>query len=223
MKMLALRYRGLVAPAAPQPEAAPPPVPPQAERDHPLAPIGIVAVQQKRRYSNAIRSGGHCCRCCGTGRSGSHRAVDLHRCEHGSGIRAATTRDRDRGATTAGSHKPGAGTGDSTGSQGRAGNAGIESPPGGCPRWRRVHGSRHQTGREQIRTACCRCSAQRRFQGHVADQLHVLDGERLLGSSQDGPIITRAGRREFDFVNSVIGYRVRREVDVRPGQITQSR
>ena len=51
-------------------------------------------------------------------------------------------------------------------------------------------------------------------------ELHVLDGERLLGSSQDGPIIAGAGRREFDFVNSVIGYRVRREVDVKPGQIT---
>ena len=51
-------------------------------------------------------------------------------------------------------------------------------------------------------------------------ELHVLEGERLLGSSQDGPIITRAGRREFDFVNSVIGYRVRREVDVKAGQIT---
>ena len=51
-------------------------------------------------------------------------------------------------------------------------------------------------------------------------ELHVLDGERLLGSSRDGPIIAGAGRREFDFVNSVIGYRVRREVDVKPGQIT---
>jgi hypothetical protein len=51
-------------------------------------------------------------------------------------------------------------------------------------------------------------------------ELHVLEGERLLGSSQEGPIIARAGRREFDFVNSVIGYRVRREVEVKPGQIT---
>jgi len=51
-------------------------------------------------------------------------------------------------------------------------------------------------------------------------ELHVLDGERLLGSSKDGPIIARAGRHEFEFVNSVIGYRVRREVDVKPGQIT---
>ena len=50
-------------------------------------------------------------------------------------------------------------------------------------------------------------------------ELHVLDGERVLGTSGDGPIITRAGRHQFDFVNSVIGYRVRREVDVKPGQI----
>jgi PEGA domain len=51
-------------------------------------------------------------------------------------------------------------------------------------------------------------------------ELHVLDGERVLGSSQDGPIMTRAGRHEFEFVNSVIGYRVRREVDVKAGEIT---
>jgi hypothetical protein len=51
-------------------------------------------------------------------------------------------------------------------------------------------------------------------------ELHVLDGERVLGSSQDGPIMARAGRHELEFVNSVIGYRVRREVDVRAGQVT---
>jgi hypothetical protein len=50
-------------------------------------------------------------------------------------------------------------------------------------------------------------------------ELHVLDGERVLGSSRDGPIIVRAGRHQFEFVNSVIGYRVRREVDIRPGQV----
>ncbi len=51
-------------------------------------------------------------------------------------------------------------------------------------------------------------------------ELHVVDGERVLGSSFDGPIMTRAGRYELEFVNSVIGYRARREVDVRAGQIT---
>ena len=48
----------------------------------------------------------------------------------------------------------------------------------------------------------------------------VLDGERVIGSSVDGPIIAPAGRREYDFVNSVIGYRARRIVDVRAGQVT---
>ena len=51
-------------------------------------------------------------------------------------------------------------------------------------------------------------------------ELHVLDGERLLGSSTDGPIIAPAGRHEFEFVNSVIGYRVRQVVNVRPGSVS---
>jgi hypothetical protein len=48
----------------------------------------------------------------------------------------------------------------------------------------------------------------------------VLDGDRVVGSSGDGPIIAPVGRREFEFVNSTIGYRARQMVDVRPGQIT---
>ena len=51
-------------------------------------------------------------------------------------------------------------------------------------------------------------------------EMAVLDGERVIGSSTDGPIIAPAGRHEFDFVNSVIGYRVRRAVEVRAGQVT---
>jgi hypothetical protein len=51
-------------------------------------------------------------------------------------------------------------------------------------------------------------------------ELHVLDGERLLGSSADGPIIAAAGRHEFEFVNSAIGYRASRVVDVKAGEIT---
>jgi hypothetical protein len=49
--------------------------------------------------------------------------------------------------------------------------------------------------------------------------LYVLDGERVIGASADGPIMATAGRHEFDFVNSVIGYRTRRVVDIKPGQI----
>jgi hypothetical protein len=55
---------------------------------------------------------------------------------------------------------------------------------------------------------------------HVSSiELHVLDGERVLGSSEDGPIFATAGEAQFEFVNSAIGYRVRRVVNIRPGQI----
>ena len=50
-------------------------------------------------------------------------------------------------------------------------------------------------------------------------ELHVLEGERLLGSSAEGPVVTTAGRHEFDLVNSALGYRSRRVVDIKAGQI----
>jgi PEGA domain len=65
-------------------------------------------------------------------------------------------------------------------------------------------------------------AAQRRgaFRLSSPVELHVLDGDRVLGSSGDGPIVATAGRHEFEFVNSAIGYRARRVIEVRPGQIT---
>jgi hypothetical protein len=65
-------------------------------------------------------------------------------------------------------------------------------------------------------------AAQRRGAFRLSSQveLHVLDGDRVLGSSGDGPIVATAGRHEFEFVNSAIGYRARRAIEVRPGQIT---
>jgi hypothetical protein len=51
-------------------------------------------------------------------------------------------------------------------------------------------------------------------------EVHVLEGDQVLGSSADGPIVAAAGQHEFEFVNSAIGYRERRVVVVRPGQIT---
>jgi hypothetical protein len=50
-------------------------------------------------------------------------------------------------------------------------------------------------------------------------ELHVLEGERVIGSTTDGPIIAAAGPHEFDFVNSAIGFRVRQSVDVKAGQV----
>jgi hypothetical protein len=51
-------------------------------------------------------------------------------------------------------------------------------------------------------------------------EIHVLDGERVLGSSAEGPILTTSGRHELDFVNNAIGYRAHRVVDVKAGQIS---
>ena len=47
----------------------------------------------------------------------------------------------------------------------------------------------------------------------------MLDGERVVGSTAEGPIFAAAGRHEFDFVNSAIGFRTRLAVDVKAGQI----
>ena len=50
-------------------------------------------------------------------------------------------------------------------------------------------------------------------------ELTVLDGDRVIGSSVEGPIFAAAGRHEFEFVNSATGYRTRQVVEVKAGQI----
>ena len=50
-------------------------------------------------------------------------------------------------------------------------------------------------------------------------ELQVLEGERVLGSSADGPVVTTGGRHELDFVNSAFGYRSHQVVDIKAGQI----
>jgi hypothetical protein len=50
-------------------------------------------------------------------------------------------------------------------------------------------------------------------------ELTVLDGDRVIGSSIEGPIFAAAGRHEFEFVNSATGYRTRQIVEVKAGQI----
>ena len=50
-------------------------------------------------------------------------------------------------------------------------------------------------------------------------ELTVLDGDRVVGSSVEGPIFAAAGRHEFEFVNSASGYRTRQIVEVKAGQI----
>jgi len=50
-------------------------------------------------------------------------------------------------------------------------------------------------------------------------ELQVLEGERVLGSSTDGPVVISGGRHELDFVNSALGYRSHQTIDIKAGQI----
>jgi hypothetical protein len=50
-------------------------------------------------------------------------------------------------------------------------------------------------------------------------ELQVFEGERVLGSTSDGPIVARAGTHELDIVNNALGYRSRQTVTIRAGQI----
>jgi hypothetical protein len=52
-------------------------------------------------------------------------------------------------------------------------------------------------------------------------ELQVLEGERVLGSTADGPIVTTAGRHELDFINTTVGYKSRQIVDIKAGQIVR--
>jgi len=52
-------------------------------------------------------------------------------------------------------------------------------------------------------------------------EVQVLEGDRVLGSTADGPIVTTAGRHELDFINSAVGYRSRQVVDIKAGQIVR--
>jgi len=50
-------------------------------------------------------------------------------------------------------------------------------------------------------------------------ELQVFEGERLLGSSARGPLVVPAGHHELDLISDSLGYRSRRAVDAKPGQI----
>ena len=50
-------------------------------------------------------------------------------------------------------------------------------------------------------------------------ELQVLEGDRVLGSSSDGPVVASAGKHELDFVNTEFGYQSRQTVDIKGGQI----
>jgi len=200
------------APAAPKQAAAPPSIPAQVERGHPLAPIGIAAVQPSRRHSNAIRwvavAGGAVALA---------EAVIIGLMYTGSSV-VPTTAQPPRAIESAASPQTAvtAEPAPVTPLALRVEQAmpGLKVLPAVAP----GRGEPPAESKSELTAPVPPRSGGFRVTAPI--ELHVLDGERLLGSSQDGPIIAAAGRREFDFVNSVIGYRVRREVDVKPGQIT---
>lgn len=51
-------------------------------------------------------------------------------------------------------------------------------------------------------------------------ELKVLEGDRVLGSTADGPIVTTAGTHQLDLMNTALGYRVHQTVTIRPGALT---
>ena len=54
-------------------------------------------------------------------------------------------------------------------------------------------------------------------------ELSVFEGERLLGSSADGPVVTTAGEHQLDLVNNVLRYRSRQTVTIKTGEIVSLR
>jgi hypothetical protein len=51
-------------------------------------------------------------------------------------------------------------------------------------------------------------------------ELKVLEGDRILGSTADGPIITTAGVHELELINGALGFRTHLTTTIRAGQIT---
>jgi hypothetical protein len=54
-------------------------------------------------------------------------------------------------------------------------------------------------------------------------EIQVLEGERVLGSSVDGPIVASAGVHQLDFINTAIGFRSRQTVTIKAGEIIPMR
>jgi hypothetical protein len=50
-------------------------------------------------------------------------------------------------------------------------------------------------------------------------ELQVLEGDHVLGSTTDGPVVATAGKHELDFVNTELGYQSHHVVEIKAGQI----
>jgi PEGA domain-containing protein len=51
-------------------------------------------------------------------------------------------------------------------------------------------------------------------------ELKVLEGDHVLGSTADGPIVASAGTHQLDLLNTALGYRVHQTVTIRAGALT---
>jgi hypothetical protein len=49
--------------------------------------------------------------------------------------------------------------------------------------------------------------------------LTVLEGDRVLGSTADGPVVASAGSHQLDFVNTGLGFRMRQNITIKAGVI----
>jgi len=49
--------------------------------------------------------------------------------------------------------------------------------------------------------------------------LQVLEGNRVLGRTSDGPIVAAAGTHQLDLINTDLGFRARQSVTIRAGEI----
>jgi PEGA domain-containing protein len=80
---------------------------------------------------------------------------------------------------------------------------------------------------DQKTAAALTAAAQRQRPGGIRVstpiELQVLEGEKVLGSSGDGPIVASAGVHQLDFINTAIGFRSRQTVTIKAGEIIPMR
>ena len=210
------------APAG-RPEPAPPISPAVAERQHPLAPTGVVPTTPPRRpFGRAIRWAAVAAVVIAIGEAAFIGRLLYMGSGTPTGTPATTVRDSPPRTTAPANEQPPRAT--PLAATVEAAIPGLRVLPAVAdadpkpPDVRPTTATRPAPVNSEVPPATAARSGGFRVSSPI--ELYVLDGERVLGSSGEGPIMARAGRHELEFVNSVIGFRTRREVDVRPGQIT---
>jgi hypothetical protein len=208
---------------ADRPEPAPPSPPRVAERPHPLAPTGVVATATPRRFGRAIRWAAIAAVVVAIGEAAFIGRLLYVGAGTATGTPATTVLDSPpRTAVPANEQPPRATPLAATVEGAIPGLRVLPAVADAGPKPPDVRPATTGTGPVPVNKDVPAATAARSGGFRVSSpiELYVLDGDRVLGSSGEGPIMARAGRHELEFVNSVIGFRTRREVDVRAGQIT---